>query len=123
MGGGSAAKLRADALPGNPRTKIFHRNADPETNRWAAETLTRSLRTRAPVIGGVPLGERGPLRPQAGSPRREAWEFEAVPREFPGLARGGPESDYVVTGLLFQGGRIFPNGRHLIEVAFRQPEG
>ncbi|MDB6131773.1 MAG: hypothetical protein JWM59_16 [Verrucomicrobiales bacterium] len=122
VGGGSAAKLRADALPGNPRTKIFHRNADPETSRRAAETLTRGLRTRAPVSGGVPLGERGLPQAQAGSPRREVRESEAAPREFLGPARDGPESDYVVTAPLFQGGRIFPNGRHRIGVAFRQPD-
>jgi len=43
---GENAKHKADMLLGNFATKIFHNNADPETNRWAAETLGRSLQPR-----------------------------------------------------------------------------
>ena len=92
--------------------------------KWrAAETMTRSLQSRASVSGGVSLGAGGIPQPQAGSSRQESWEYEVAPREFLRLAKGGPESDHVVTGLLLQGGRMFPNGRHCIEVAFRQEGG
>ena len=121
-GGGPTGKPRADALLGNLQTKIFHQNSDPETNQWAAETMTRSLQSRASVSGNVSIGQKGIAQPQAGSSRQETWEFEVAPREFLRLAKGGPEFDYVVTGLLFQGGRMFPNDRHCMEVAFSQGE-
>lgn len=44
--GGEQAKHKADMLLGNFVTKIFHNNADPETNRWAAETIGRTLHQR-----------------------------------------------------------------------------
>lgn len=119
-GGGPAGKQRADALLGNLQTKIFHQNSDPETNKWTAETITRSVQHRAGASGGISFDEKGKPKPQAGSSRQEAWEYEVSPRELLALARGGPAFDFVVTGLLFQGGRIFPNGRHWIEVAFSQ---
>jgi len=44
--GGMDAKHRADMLLGNFVTKIFHNNADPETNRWAADTIGRTIQRR-----------------------------------------------------------------------------
>jgi hypothetical protein len=44
--GGEQAKHRADMLLANFVTKIFHNNADPETNRWAADTIGRILQRR-----------------------------------------------------------------------------
>ena len=41
--GGENAKHKADMLLANFVTKIFHNNADPETNQWAATTVGRSL--------------------------------------------------------------------------------
>jgi type IV secretory pathway TraG/TraD family ATPase VirD4 len=119
-GGGPAGKQRADALLGNLQTKIFHQNSDHETNKWIAETLTRAIRHRAGSSGGVSFDEKGQPKPQAGASRQEAWEYEVNPRELLALAKGGPEFDFVVTGLLFQGGRNFPNGCHWIETAFPQ---
>ena len=119
-GSGAAGKARVDALLGNLQTKIFHQNSDPQTNQWAAETLARSLQSRGSTSGSVSMGQNGEPKPQAGASRQEAWEFEVAPREFLRMAKGGPDFDFVVTGLLFQGGRVFPNGRHWIEAAFTQ---
>lgn len=44
--GSDQAKHRADMLLANFVTKVFHNNADPETNRWASETIGRSLQRR-----------------------------------------------------------------------------
>ncbi|QLQ13273.1 MAG: TraM recognition domain-containing protein [Brevundimonas sp.] len=44
--GGEHAKHSADMLLANFVTKIFHNNADPETNRWAADTIGRTLQRR-----------------------------------------------------------------------------
>lgn len=45
--GGDGAKYKADMLLANFVTKVFHNNADPETNRWAADTIGRTIQRRA----------------------------------------------------------------------------
>ncbi len=54
--GGENAKARADMLLANFVTKVFHNNADPETNRWAADTIGRSLQRRANYSEGRSSG-------------------------------------------------------------------
>lgn len=45
--GGENAKHKADMLLANFVTKVFHNSSDPETNRWAADTIGRSIQRRA----------------------------------------------------------------------------
>lgn len=51
--GGEHAKHKADTLLANFVTKIFHNNADPETNRWAADTIGRTIQRRGTYNEGV----------------------------------------------------------------------
>jgi len=44
--GGENAKHRADMLLANFQTKVFHNSADPETNKWAADTIGRIIQRR-----------------------------------------------------------------------------
>lgn len=44
--GGEQAKHRADMLLANFLTKVWHNNSCPETNRWAADTIGRSIQRR-----------------------------------------------------------------------------
>ncbi len=50
--GSENAKHKADMLLGNFGTKIFHNNADPETNRWAADTIGRVIQRRGSYSEG-----------------------------------------------------------------------
>jgi len=54
--GGEQAKHKADMLLANFVTKIFHNNADPETNRWAADTIGRVIQRRANYSEGSTTG-------------------------------------------------------------------
>ena len=54
--GGDQPKHAADMLLANFVTKIFHNNADPETNRWAADTIGRVLQRRASYSEGSSSG-------------------------------------------------------------------
>lgn len=54
--GGMDAKHKADMLLAGFQTKIFHSNADPETNRWAADTIGRSLQRRFNASDGGSSG-------------------------------------------------------------------
>lgn len=50
--GGEQAKHKADMLLANFVTKVFHNNADPETNRWAADTIGRVIQRRGTYSEG-----------------------------------------------------------------------
>ncbi|MDV6333149.1 type IV secretory system conjugative DNA transfer family protein [Asticcacaulis sp. 201] len=54
--GGDNAKHKADMLLANFVTKVFHNNADPETNRWAADTIGRSIQRRGTYNEGQSHG-------------------------------------------------------------------
>jgi hypothetical protein len=54
--GGEHAKHKADMLLANFVTKIFHNNADPETNRWAADTIGRVIQRRGTYNEGQSSG-------------------------------------------------------------------
>ncbi|MFN7881651.1 MAG: TraM recognition domain-containing protein, partial [bacterium] len=54
--GGDNPQHRADMLLANFVTKIFHNNADPVTNRWASDTIGRSLQRRASYNEGRSSG-------------------------------------------------------------------
>lgn len=50
--GGDSPQHRADMLLGNFLTKIWHNNSDPVTNRWASDTIGRSIQRRASYSEG-----------------------------------------------------------------------
>eukprot|EP01030_Chromulinospumella_sphaerica_P013104 gene13104-12884_t len=54
--GGDQAKHRADMLLANFITKVWHNNSCPETNRWAAETIGRSIQRRGTYSEGSSSG-------------------------------------------------------------------
>lgn len=54
--GGEQAKHKADMLLGNFVTKIFHNNADPETNKWASDTIGRVVQRRGNYSEGESYG-------------------------------------------------------------------
>lgn len=118
LGGSGRGKARVDSLLGNLQTKLWHQNSDPETNRWAAEILTKGKTTRISTNAGFSFGSGD--GGSGGSSEQELIDYEVQPREFLKLAKGGPEYDAIVTAVLFQGGREFPNGRHWLPVGFDQ---
>ncbi|GAA5484011.1 type IV secretory system conjugative DNA transfer family protein [Haloferula sargassicola] len=118
LGGSGRGKARVDSLLGNLQTKLWHQNSDPETNRWAAEILTKGKTVRTSTNAGFSFGSGD--GGSGGSSEQELIDYEVLPREFLKLAKGGPEYDAIVTAVLFQGGREFPNGRHWLPVGFDQ---
>jgi len=54
--GGDNPQHRADMLLANFVTKIWHNNADPVTNRWASDTIGRSLQRRGSYSEGQNYG-------------------------------------------------------------------
>jgi hypothetical protein len=54
--GGAQPQHAADMLLANFLTKVFHANADPTTNRWASDTIGRSLQRRYNESSGESSG-------------------------------------------------------------------
>jgi len=98
--GGEAGRHRVDAFLGNMGTKIFHANGDPETNRWASDTISEEIQTRMNFHGTVEQGQgRG-----GGS---EAPGRKVLPSEFTSLKKGGPQNGFMTDCIVYQTGASF----------------
>jgi type IV secretory pathway TraG/TraD family ATPase VirD4 len=123
--GGERGRDQAHALLGNLQTKFFHANADPETNRWAADLFgqtwqhrSSSSATRQPR-GMTPAQER--YSTTAGS--AEQLAYEVLPHAFTVLATGGSASGFIVEAIAAQGGRSWrAGGRNHLRVRFSQKD-
>ncbi len=117
IGGGDSAKAATSALLGNLRTKIWCANADSETNKWAAETVSRTLQNRQSRSSNFSHNTGG-----GGVSTNEILDFDLQPRTFLGLANGGPSNNNVVEAILFFDGReIVPGTRKVWRrVGFKQ---
>ncbi len=113
--GGEAGRHRVDAFLGNIGTKIFHANGDPETNRWASDTISEEIQTRANWHGTMDQG-----RGHGGG--SEAPGRKVLPSEFTTLKKGGPQNGFVTECIVYQTGARFTanNGEPWLKTAFRQ---
>jgi hypothetical protein len=113
--GGEAGRHRVDAFLGNMGTKIFHANGDPETNRWASDTISEEMQTRLNVHGTV---EQGPGR-GGGS---EAPGRKVLPSEFTTLKKGGPGNGFITDCIVYQTGASFRanGGQPWLRTSFAQ---
>jgi TraM recognition site of TraD and TraG len=113
--GGEAGRHRVDAFLGNMGTKIFHANGDPETNRWASDTISEEMQIRTNWHGTTENGQgRG-----GGS---EAPGRKVLPSEFTALKKGGPQNGFLTEAIVFQTGADFAanGGEPWLRTAFEQ---
>lgn len=103
--GGGNARAETEAFLGNLQTKIWHANGDPVTNTWAAESIGKSRQVQ--FYGGLSEGQRttGPPGLSHNAGGSLIFEFLVQPQEFTMLRTGGPESEFQVDAIIFQGGR------------------
>ncbi|MBV9505030.1 MAG: TraM recognition domain-containing protein [Acidobacteriia bacterium] len=113
--GGEAGRPRVDAFLGNTGTKIFYANGDPETNRWASDTISEAIQTRANWHGS---GEAGQGR-GGGS---EAPGHKVLASEFTALKKGGPQTGFMTDCIVYQTGASFAanGGEPWMRTTFRQ---
>lgn len=124
--GGDQARALTDSLLGNLQTKIWCANGDPVTNEWAANVIGRSPQffinanqsSNTADWTNALFGLGGPTSMNSGISQQ--MEYELPPRHFTTLRCGGPESDWNVDSIVFQGGRQFSNGKTWLPVTFRQ---
>ena len=112
--GGQKSEYRVKAFMGTLGTKIFHANADIETNKYASE-----------LIGDAffeDLTESTTVSENFASTRGRSLKLERVvrPEEFGTLKTGGPLNNYRVSGYLHRQGDSIFNRQNHIKMQFNQ---
>ena len=123
LGADASGKAIVDSLLGNLGTKIFHANADPQTNRYAADLIGRSLQGMRSLGSGSSLSGGGAfsLGKSTHQGISEHFEYAIQPSEFSTLRRGGLDNALKTEAFVVQSGRVWTQTRALwTKVAFRQ---
>ena len=110
-----------DSLLGNLQCKIFCQNAG-ETNEWASKLLgDRWLNINSTSVG---RSERDTMQ-QASMPghnsgvqRSEQQRKFVDPARFTTLKRGGPQHNFQVESIVYNGGNLFQNGNEALPYKF-----
>lgn len=109
------------SLMGNLQTKMFHANGDPMTNNWAADLFSKSWQSRNTASASTSEGESGRQRISKNYSASDSLDFEVLPKEFTSLAKGGPDHEFRVEAIAFQGGRTWhATQKNHIKVVFNQ---
>lgn len=116
LGADRSAEALTDALLGNLSTKIFHHNTCVATNKYASELFGRDWRGKNSSSANYADG-----KVSHGIGHHDELLNSVEPREFTTLAKGGPKNEFIVEGIVHQGGRIFnASGMNALLTLFRQ---
>ena len=112
--GGQRGEYRVKSFLGTLGTKIFHANADIETNRYASELIGDAY--FEDVSGSVTVAK------DFSRTHSQSLKLERVvrPEEFVRLKTGGPPNSYRVEGYLHRQGEPVLNGLNHKKMAFNQ---
>ena len=112
-------KAVTDSILGNLQIKIFCQNGDPETNKWAAESIGREIVKRHSSSRTVPLSALGGNLNKSTS-TSEQKDFILEPIVFTDLAKGGRSSNFKVGSIIWHSGRKWKNSLAHLFVKFEQ---
>ncbi len=113
--GGSGGPL-TDSLLGNLSTKIFHNNTCVATNKYASELFASTWRPDSSSSGSLSDGKL-----TTGQSQSEKLKPEVLPHEFTTLAKGGTPNNFLVEGIVHQGGKTFrASNANALRVIFNQ---
>jgi hypothetical protein len=118
---GEKGKAETDSLLGNFQTKIFHANGDSVTNTWAAELIGKEWDFRenhSSSVGSRNSGNEGSA--QVSSSFSQTLDYQVLPMQFSTLKKGGFDNQQIVEAYIFQGGRVWSNGKNYKGVQFKQ---
>jgi hypothetical protein len=113
--GGDSGKYRVKSFLGTMGTKIFHANADMETNKCASELIGKHEIWKATkgsqFVGGFSLSEGA----------NQGRDFVIHPEDFTAMRTGGPINDFLVDGRIHrQGMPWFSTSRNDRKISFKQ---
>ena len=107
------------SLLGNLQTKIFHQNSETKTNKYASEIIGQNWQDVLTTSSNKNPDKD--LSSNRGTSFNEQVQYQILPIEFTKLAKGGFETNLLVQGVVFQGGRIWQvNGYNFLTVLFEQ---
>jgi hypothetical protein len=115
---GRDGKAKVDTLLGNHVTKIFHRQGDPTTNRWASDVIAKETQYKLSLSNSSSTNQPIGLNSQISV--AESEEDSCAPKEFIGLKNGGLKNKLIVEGILFQSGRLWKRDERWSVVRFTQ---
>lgn len=111
--GGSNPKAQVDSLLGNLTTKIFHANNDHVTNEWAADTISKVMKTQFGSNTNID-------RLESSTSTNESLSYQVLPHEFTLLRSGGEENNFEVEGIITVAGKRWSPGKNYARVIFDQ---
>ena len=102
--GGSRSEARVKAFLGTLGTKLFHANADLDTNMYAAALIGKAYE-KTTQYSSTMAGEFS-------STKGESYELVDIirPEKFVRLKTGGPKNDFLVEAYIHKQGNFFKNG-------------
>ena len=112
--GGAKSEYRVKSFLGTLGTKLFHANADVETNKYASELIGDAYfedQTESTTYSENFAQTRG---------RSLKLERVVRPEEFVRLKTGGPLNDYRVSGYLHRQGDSVMDGQNHLKMNFNQ---
>ncbi|MDF1816565.1 MAG: hypothetical protein P1V20_30465 [Verrucomicrobiales bacterium] len=110
--GGGNGRHETESFVANLQTKIAHSNGDPVTNLFIADSIgrTRQIQLSGGTSDGVSQLGKPNYNQTAGG--NMVYEYPVQPAEFTTLETGGPDHDFFVGAIIFQGGRKwYPDGK------------
>lgn len=115
MGGGKSAE-RVKAFLGTLGTKIFHANADLDTNKYASELIGSGY--------GEDISASYSMSGRFSYSQTKSYKLESCvrPEEFIGLRTGGPRNNYIVQAYIHMQGKRFHNGLSYLKIALKQSQ-
>ena len=112
--GGAFSQYRVKSFLGTLATKIFHANADIETNQYASALIGDTY------FENLQKSEQyGPNFSRSNS-RSIILERQVRPEEFVSLATGGPYNAYTVEGYIHRQGDTILSGENHTLMSFNQ---
>jgi hypothetical protein len=112
--GGAKSEYRVKSFLGTLGTKIFHANADIETNRYASELIGDGMFEQT--------SETATAAGQFSSSQTTSVKFERIlrPEKFTHLKTGSPQNNFIVEGYMHFQGMSQKNGLSHIKALFNQ---
>jgi hypothetical protein len=118
------SRNRTLSLLGNLQTKVFLANGDSETNRYASDLIGAgpSVRLQYALSSNDPKARPDSFSMTAVAPHLQTVvDARVQPRAFTTLLKGGSANNKLVTGIVFQAGRVWgPTKENFAHVSFRQ---
>ncbi|HTN46356.1 MAG TPA: TraM recognition domain-containing protein [Flavipsychrobacter sp.] len=113
--GGDKSEYKVKSFLGTLGTKIFHANADMETNRYASELIGEAWQEEHQH--GENVGNQ-----QFGASKTSSWVLRKVvrPEQLVGLKTGGDHNKKIAVGYMHVQGKKFASGFNHTAVSFSQ---